>query len=61
MESTEEQFLVLNALETLDLLQFRLYDEDEGFWILLTPSPVLARSYLLQNGEIVSFEEISEL
>ena len=61
VKPTEEQYLVLNALETLDLLYFKLYDQKEAIWILITPSPVLPRSYLLQNGEIVSFEEISEL
>ncbi|HEY9781480.1 MAG TPA: hypothetical protein V6D09_15245 [Leptolyngbyaceae cyanobacterium] len=60
MEPTEEQYLILNALETLDLLLFRLYDEEEGFWILITPSTVLPRSYLLQNGDIVSEEGMSE-
>lgn len=61
MEPTEEQYLVLNALEVLDLLLFRLYDEEEGFWMLITSSPVLPRSYLIQNGEIVSVEDILEL
>lgn len=27
MEPTEAQYLILNALETLELLQFRLYDD----------------------------------
>ncbi len=61
MEPTESQYLIINALETLDLLQFRLYDEDRGYWLLVTPSPVLARAYLLQNGDIVPGEWISEL
>jgi hypothetical protein len=61
VEPTEEQYLVINALETLDLLLFRLYDEEEGFWMLITPSPILPRSYLIQNGEIVSSEDILEL
>ena len=61
MEPTEARYSVLNALETLDLLQFRMYDEEGGFWVLLTISLVLLRSYLLQNGEIFSFEDMSEL
>lgn len=61
MEPTEEQYLVLNALETLDLLQLRVYDQENGGWLLITPSPVLPRSYLLPNDDIVPVEWISEL
>lgn len=61
MEPSEAQYLILNALETLELLQFRLYDENIGIWLLITPSPVLPRAYLLQNGDIVPGEWISEL
>lgn len=60
MEPTEEQYLVLNALETLDLVQFRIYDEDNGSWLLITPSPILPVSYLLQSGEIVPSEWMLE-
>ena len=60
MEPTEAQYLILDALETLDSLRFRMYDEEAGFWVLLTISPVLPRSYLLQNDEIISFEDMSE-
>ncbi|MGV2390002.1 MAG UNVERIFIED_CONTAM: hypothetical protein LVR29_22350 [Microcystis novacekii LVE1205-3] len=38
MEPTEEQYLVLNALETLGLLLFRVYDEDNGAWLIITSS-----------------------
>ncbi len=61
MEPTEAQYLILNALETLELLQFRLYDENTGIWLLITLSPVLPRAYLLQNGDIVPGEWITEL
>ena len=54
MEPTEEQYLVLNALETLGLLNFRVYDEDNGAWLLITSSLTLPQSYLLPNGEIVT-------
>ncbi len=61
MEPTEAQYLIINALETLELLQFRLYDESTGDWLIITPSPVLPVSSLKQNGDIVPREWISEL
>ena len=60
MEPTEAQYLIINALETLELLQFRLYDEITGDWIIITPSIVLTVSSLKQNGDIVPREWISE-
>ena len=59
MEPTEAQYLILNALETLELLQFRLYDESTGDWLIITPSPVLPVSALKQNGDIFPREWIS--
>ncbi|MBA3920978.1 MAG: hypothetical protein H0X31_04395 [Nostocaceae cyanobacterium] len=53
MEPTELQYLILNALETLDLLEWRLYDEYTGYWRIQTPSPVLPVAYILPNGDIV--------
>lgn len=60
MEPTEAQYLILNALETLELLQFRLYDENTGIWLLITPSLILPRAYLLPIGDIVPGEWITE-
>ncbi len=60
MEPTEEQYLILNALETLGILLFRVYDEDNGAWLLITTSTILPRSYLLPNGEIVPIEWMLE-
>ena len=53
MEPTEAQYLVLNALETLELLRNRFYSEDRGVWYIETLSPVLPYSILLRNGDIV--------
>lgn len=60
MEPTEAQYLILNALETLELLQFRLYDQSTGDWLIITPSPVLPLSSLKPNGDIVPREWITE-
>ena len=40
MEPTEAQYLVMNALQTLDLLVNSVYDEDIGIWYIETLSPV---------------------
>ena len=56
MEPTEAQYLIINALETLDLLEWRLYDEETGFWRIHTPSPVLPIALLLPSGDIVPVE-----
>jgi hypothetical protein len=61
VEPTEEQYLVLNALETLDLLQMRVDDEENGSWLLITLSPVLPTSYLLPSGEVVPIDWMSNL
>ncbi|OKH22092.1 hypothetical protein [Chroogloeocystis siderophila] len=56
VEPTDAQYLILNALETLDLLQFRLYNENIGIWLIITASSVLPRAYLLPNGDIIPGE-----
>lgn len=61
MEPTEAQYLILNALETLELLQFRLYDESTGDCLIITPSRILSVASLKPNGDIVLREWISEL
>jgi hypothetical protein len=56
VEPTEEQYLILNALETLEILLFRVYDEENGAWLLITTSTVLPRAYLLPDGAIIPVE-----
>ncbi len=56
MEPSEAQYLVINALDTLNLLGNNFYDEDRGIWYIETPSLVLPISKILQNGEIVPIE-----
>lgn len=53
MEPTEAQYLILNALETLELLGSHFYDRNSGNWYIQTLSPALPYSMLLQNGDIV--------
>ncbi len=61
MEPTEEQYLILNALDTLFLLQERFYDQNTGIWYIQTPSPFLPIAKMLQNGDITPIEPESEL
>lgn len=56
MEPTEEQFLVFNALDTLQLLRRDFFDARSGVWYLETLSPVLPLSRLMPDGEILPLE-----
>lgn len=60
MEPTEAQYLILNALDTLELLG-HFYDEDLCDWYIRMPSPVLPNSIIQQNGGIVPIDWLSEL
>lgn len=51
MPSSGVQYLIINALDTLDLIIWKIYDEEKGFWYIRTPSRVLPRAALLQNGD----------
>ena len=53
MQPTEFQYLVINALQTLELLDYEFYDEDSGDWYIATSSTILPISVILPNGEIV--------
>lgn len=52
MEPSEAQYLIINALQTLDLLADNLYERDRGLWFIETPSPIPARAVIMQDGEI---------
>ena len=53
MEPTEEQYLILNALETLNLIEYDFYDSENGDWYIATPDAILPISIVLPNGEII--------
>lgn len=61
MEPTEAQYLIINTLETLELLEWRLYDQEKGYWRIHTPSPILPVAYVLPNGDLVPPEWILDL
>lgn len=56
MEPTEEQFLVMNALETLNFLVSDVYDGETGIWYIETLSQVLKCAQLMPDGEITVVE-----
>lgn len=53
MEPTEAQYLIVNALQTLDLLEYDFYDPDNGDWYIATISSVLPIAIILPTGDIV--------
>jgi len=52
VEPSEEQYLIINALDTLELLGYNFYDGNTGVWYIETPSPMLPISKIFQNGDI---------
>lgn len=56
MEPTEAQYLVINALETLDLVILTVYDSNTGTWFLETLSLSLPFCRLMPDGEILPLE-----
>ena len=61
MEPTEAQYLILNALDTLGLLENTVYDQDNGIWYISTASLLLPFAMLLPNGEITPITPVAEL
>jgi hypothetical protein len=53
VEPTEAQYLVVNALQTLDVIEYEFYDGDNGDWYIATPSLILPIAVISPNGEIV--------
>jgi hypothetical protein len=52
VEPSNEQYLIINALETLELLNYDWYESDRGLWFISTPSLNLPTAVILQNGDI---------
>ncbi|UFP95780.1 hypothetical protein [Gloeobacter morelensis] len=53
MEPSEAQFLIVNALDALELLESDVYDRETGIWYIKTPSPSLPVAQLMFDGEVV--------
>ncbi|MBD3885112.1 hypothetical protein IFO70_25610 [Phormidium tenue FACHB-886] len=60
MEPTEAQYLAINALETLELLQQRYFDAETGSWYIFTSSRILPIAMILPDGDIVPVNWMSD-
>lgn len=58
LERTEAQYLVINALQTLELLTGEFYDEETGVWYIETLSQTLPIARLMPDGEISPLEPV---
>ncbi len=56
MERTEEQYLVINALQILQLLTGEFYDEETGVWYIETLSSTLPIASLMLDGAVLPLE-----
>lgn len=56
MDPTEEQFLVFNALDTLQLPRPDFFDAQRSIWYVETLSPILPLARLMPDGEILPLE-----
>jgi hypothetical protein len=54
VEPTEEQYLIIQALDTLELIGSHFFDGETGDWYIQTPSPILPHAIILPDGSIVS-------
>jgi hypothetical protein len=52
VEPSDAQYLIINALQTLALISYDWYERDRGLWFIATPSSILPRAVILQNGEV---------
>lgn len=60
MEPSDAQYLIINALQTLELLNYNTYERDRGVWFIATPSPVLPVAAIAQDGEIYPTEWVQD-
>lgn len=58
LERTEAQYLVINALQTLELLTGEFYDQETGVWYIETLSQTLPIARLMPDGEISPLEPV---
>ncbi|MGB5592638.1 MAG: hypothetical protein WBM32_05210 [Crocosphaera sp.] len=50
----------MNALDTLELIEGSLYDENTGYWYIRTPSQSLPTAVILPTGDIYPLNWIQE-
>jgi hypothetical protein len=47
-----------DVYDCIRFTQWRIYDEEKGFWYIETPSRVLPRAAILQSRESVRIDEL---
>lgn len=52
MEPSSEQYLIINALQTLELINYDWYENERGLWFIITPSLSLPTAVILRDGDI---------
>ncbi|BAZ53668.1 hypothetical protein I8748_23655 [Nostoc sp. CENA67] len=60
MEPSEAQYLIINALQTLELMTYNTYEADRGLWFIATLSPVLPVAVITQDGDIFPIELVQD-
>jgi hypothetical protein len=60
MEPSNEQYLIINALQTLDLIEYDWYQRDRGLWFITTLSIILPTSVIMQDGQIYPIAWVQE-
>jgi hypothetical protein len=56
VEPSEAQYLIINALQTLELMTYNTYEQDRGLWFIATLSRILPVAVITQNREIFPIE-----
>ena len=56
----EQQYIVINTLDSLGLLLENPYDEYNVTWYHYTLSPIVLFCFLMQNGEITTIRPVEE-
>ena len=60
VEPSDQQYLIINALEILGFLYYYLYDQDTGIWYIETSSSNLPKAAITQTGEVYPLELIQD-
>jgi hypothetical protein len=60
VEPSDAQYLIINALQTLELIEYNTYESDRGLWYIITPSSVLPLAVITQTGEIYPVQWLQE-
>ncbi len=60
MEPSDAQYLIINALQSLELMTYNIYEPDRGLWFIATLSLILPIAAISQDGEIYPLEWVQD-